>query len=324
MRIAVLSDTTMATPTAGTHGLGLVTHRVAEGLLARGHDVCLFAKAGSRFGGALTTVQASAYEGEKALAREALKQHREWPFDAFLDNGHLHYLAHIIPGLPVANVYHDAYQASTRCMILLSEGQRAIMPADFENARIIHNALPIAEYDALYEDSDPAYALFVGAWGPIKQPVLAIEACARMGLPLVMAGQPVHGNPPMSQYSNVEYVGMVTGQRKAELFRHARVYLQLGIGESFGLTTVEAGLYGTPTVAWPYGGSLDIVRYGTSGVFVVMAGKDKVGNVCDAIERAMTIQREGCRLWAERYTNVDAQIDAYEAALGDCTRGNWW
>lgn len=328
MRIALLSDATMPTPTPGSHGLGLVASTVAEGLLKRGHDVVLFAKVGSAFSGALVmpgdAVTGAYYDGERAIAREALKLHREWPFDVFLDMGHLHYLSRLIATLPVVNLYHDIYQDHSRCAVLLSPGQQALMPAAFENARIIYNTFDAAEFEPCYAPDEPPYALFMGALSEIKQPLLAIEACSRLSLKLIMAGQPLTGKMPVTSASSVEYVGMVTGAYKAQLFQRAKVFLQLGVGESFGLTTLEAGLYGTPVVGWPTGGTLDLIRYGSSGVFVIMAGKDKVQNVADAIERAFTVPRMACRAVAEKLCNPAAQLDAYEEALSDCARGRWW
>lgn len=325
MRIAVLSDATMPTPANGAHGLGRVTSIVAEGLLARGHDVVLFAKLGSVFNGAMVMPgDADGYEGERLIAREALKLHKEWPFDVFLDNGHLHYLSRMLPDLPVVNVYHDSYQPYSRCPVLLSEGHRALMPPPFENALIIPNALNPADYEPYYEHDRPPYALFMGALSDIKQPMLAIEACARMGLKLIMAGQQVHGKTPFGASDNVNYVGMAGGRFKAELFQRARVFLQLGIGESFGLTTLEASLYGTPVVAWPMGGTLNLVRYGVNGAFVIMAGADKAQNVVDAIERVWDIPRQTCRAYGEKLSQPERQIDAYETALGNVARGARW
>jgi glycosyltransferase involved in cell wall biosynthesis len=117
---------------------------------------------------------------------------------------------------------------------------------------------------------------------------------------------------------------MIGGRYKDELFQKARVFLQLGIGESFGLTTLEAGLYGTPVVAWPMGGSLDLVNYGVNGTFVPMQGADKVQNVVDAIECAWWIRRETCRAWAEKHCNPERQIDQYEDACAACSKGEWW
>lgn len=324
MRIIILSDATMPTPADGTHGLGRVTSIVAEGLLKRGHDVILVAKTGSTFSGALITVDASQYEGEKLLAQAALKLHNEFPADVIMDNGHLHYIAQMLPNLPVVNVYHDQYQPYSRCPVLLSEGQQVLMGAEYDNARIIPNALNPADYAPLYERSTPEYALFIGAISELKQPLLAIEACARYGIKLVMAGQPLTGKMPITEHSNVEYVGMATGKHKADLYRHARVMLQLGTNESYGLTTVEAGLYGTPIVAWPSGGTLDLVRQNVNGAFVIMAGKDKVQNVCDAIESAMLVPRQMCRAYTELLCKPEQQIDMYEDALSACMRGEWW
>lgn len=324
MRILILADATMPTPADGTHGLGRITSIVAEGLLARGHDAVLIAKHGSTFSGAMITVDCNGYDGERDLAREALKLHREFPADVILDNGHLHYLSLMMPALPIVNVYHDRFQPYARCPILLSEGQRALMSPEFETARIIHNALNPADYEPFYDPTTPEYALFMGAISELKQPFLAIEACARLGLKLVMAGQPLTGKIPVTHHSNAEYVGMATGKHKADLYRHAKVFLQLGTDESFGITTLEAALSGTPVVAWPSGGNLDLVRYGVSGAFVIAQAKDKVQATCDAIERASFVPRQMCRAWGEALCQPERQIDLYEDALGACAKGLWW
>ena len=324
MRIACISDAVFPTPTPDGHGLGRVVSIVAEGLLKRGHDVVLIARPGSSFSGALVIPSdAIGYEGEKCLAREALKLHQEFPFDVFLDNSHIHYLSRLLPRLPVVSVFHDVYQDYRRCPVLLSEGQQAVMSSQFDNARVIHNSLNPADYEPNYDYYSKSYMLMLGL-SDLKQPLLAIEAAARMGVELVIAGQSMIGKLPISEASNCRYVGPVSGSYKAQLYQGARVYLQLGVSESFGLTTLEAGLYGTPVVGWPYGGTLDLVRYGVNGSLVVMAGSDKVQNVCDAIERAWYIPRQQCRVYAETLCNSERQIDGYEDALGACMRGNWW
>jgi glycosyltransferase involved in cell wall biosynthesis len=324
MRIAVLSDCVFETPQEGGHGLGRMVHQVAEGLLANGHDVIMFAKVGSRFSGVLITPpDAKGYEGEPLLAKAALEQHKAMPFDCFLDNTHTHYLSHMIASLPVVSVFHDIYQQHERCAVLLSEGQRAVMPVQFESARIIHNTLNAADYVPFYDPTTPEYALMLGM-SDLKQPILAVEACARMGLKLVIGGASMVGKFPVTDCSNVEYVGAVSGKRKADLYRHAKVYLQLSKFESYGLTTLEASLSATPVVAWPSGGNLDLVRYGVSGAFVIAQAKDKVQAVADAIERASFVPRQMCRAWGEALCQPERQIDLYEDALGACAKGLWW
>lgn len=325
MRIALLSDATMPSPTPGTHGLGLVAWQVAEGLRSRGHDVTLIAKQGSQFSGTLVMpVNADGYEGEKMLAAAALLSHQQWNYDVFLDMGHLHHLSLVVPHLPVVNVYHDNYQPYARCPILLSYGQQAMLSPKFDKARVIWNSLNPADFQPRYDNITEPYALFIGAMSELKQPLLAIEACARLGLKLLMAGQPVFGKVPITAHSNVEYVGMVTGSAKADLYRNARVLLQLGVGEAFGLTTLEAGLYATPVVGWPYGGTLDLVRNGVNGILVSATAKDKVQAVCDAVQRTWYLRRMTCRAYAEVLCNNEQQIDLYEQSLADCAKGYNW
>lgn len=325
MRIAVLSDCVFPTPTPDGHGLGRMVHQIAEGLLHQGHDVVLFAASGSKFSGAMVMPNAAVgYEGEQILAREALKIHREFPFDVFLDNGHLHVLSSMLPDLPVVNVFHDAFQEHRHNAVLLSQGMKALMPPPFESAQVIHNTLPFGDYRFSEYPSSPPYILFLGAISDIKQPILAIEACARMKVKLVMAGQQVFGKFPMSSFGNVQYIGPVSGQRKLDLLSNARVFLQLGVAESFGLTTMEAALSGTPVVGWPAGGTLDQIVYGMNGVFVPLTGGDIVQNVCDAIDRAWDMNRALVRAWALKWTTVAQQVAAYEEVLAKVMQGARW
>lgn len=323
MRIAVISDAVLETPHPAGHGLGRIVSQVAEGLHRRGHDVTLFAKKGSTFSGKLIAPEdAKGYEGELALAREVMREHRANLFDAILDSSHIHRLSDLFPDLPVVNVYQDSFQSYQRCPVLMSEGQKTLMNADFENAPVVYNAVDAAVVPMGWGGN---YALFAGAISDIKQPLLAMEACARMNIPLVMVGGGATYTLRPSGNEGFRYLGASPHAKVLELMRHARVFLQLGTHESFGLTTVEANLSGTPVVAWSAGGSLDIIQYGTNGVFVSVMGKDSIQNVCDAIDRCWYIDREQCRRYAEaRFGNVDAQIDAYETLLGRCAVGEWW
>jgi glycosyltransferase involved in cell wall biosynthesis len=322
LRIFVLSDTTLETPHPFGHGLGLMNHQIAEGLRQRGHDVTLFAKQGSSFSGALVPIASDGYAGERVLAKAAYQFHKQYPADVLIDGGHIHYLSGMFPELPVVNIFHDIYQPYGRCPVLLSEGQRAMMPPPFECARIIPNALDASRIQ--WGDMPGGYAVFLGAVSDLKQPMLAIEACARAGIPLVIAGMMVNNFAlPLTKHNNARYIGTVAGESKFNLLRGARVLLQLSGVESFGLTTLEAMLCGTPVVALPSGGNVDLIEYGKSGILVQPSG-DMVGAVVDAMKAARHLDRKGVRESAERFGSVDVQMTAYEDALADCMKGCWW
>ena len=82
-------------------------------------------------------------------------------------------------------------------------------PSRRHATRSATNALKASEYAPKYELCEKPYALFMGAISEIKQPFLAIEACARLGIKLIIAGQPLTGKLPITDASNVEYVGML-------------------------------------------------------------------------------------------------------------------
>lgn len=322
MRIAVISDASLQTPHPSGHGLGAMNYQLAEGLFQRGHDVTLFGKQGSWFSGQVVALPVEGYADEPKLANACYQMHKQQPFDAILDAGHIHLLPAMFPRLPIASLYHDSYQPYQRCPILLSTGQRAQLPAQFSAARIIPNALP-AE---LIQPSDVSgqYALFLGVISDLKQPLLAIEACAKLGIPLLLAGMQANNfGLALTKMNNAKYVGQVTGATKFNLIRGARVMLQLSGVESFGLTTLEAMLCGTPVVALPSGGNVDLVEYGKSGILVQPSG-NMVQAVCDAMDAAQYLDRKQVRESGLRFGSVDKQIDAYECALADVARGGYW
>ncbi len=328
MRICVISDASgMTNPAFPGHGLGMATHRIATGLLPR-HDVTLIGAEGSVFAGKLVTpVKAGgSYQEEKHLAKAAYQLHKEQPFDAFLDNSHLHHLSDLFPDLPIVNVYHDIWQPEQRCAVLVSEAQKAMMRYEWSrHARVIHNTVDANEYAFNPSPDNPPYALFMGIVRDYKNPVLAIEACAKAGVKLRMAGT-MHGFAPLfsqKNFGNTEYVGAVSGAEKVKLIQGASVFLQLGEMESFGLTTVEAGLCGVPVVALPCGGTVDIVRQGKNGAYIPVSG-NKTQAIADSIEYAMTLDRQLCRDVAVQFGAIDRQIGLYEQALVSVARGERW
>lgn len=357
MKLAILSDTLSPTPTAGGHGLGVAVMFMVHQCVALGHDVTLFASADSRPQDHTYTLIAPpdalpTREHESVLARAALAQHRRTPFDVFVDCGHTHILSALLPNLPVLNVYHDIWQPFQRCAVTVSDAQRVLMTlqdARFRNARLLPNL--VQRVNNVYTpapQSERPYALFLGAVLSYKQPLLALQAAAAYGIHIKVAG--LHDTALRSLLSgneNVTLLGAVTGAEKWELLANAQVLLNLGIAESFGLTTVEANLCGTPVVAWHTGGGVDLIKYGFNGV-IVPPSRNAVQAVASAIDRASDIDRASCRRQALYHVTppptdtlpnpyeqaIDADFDLFaplnayrqtlNALLQACANGLWW
>jgi glycosyltransferase involved in cell wall biosynthesis len=113
-------------------------------------------------------------------------------------------------------------------------------------------------------DARGDFYLVLGAPSPYKRVDVAIEACARLGRRLVVAGystgmggdleRPRGGLP-----DNVTVRGYLSPEQVAEVLARARALLLPGV-EDFGITVVEALASGTPVIALGRGGVLDSVR----------------------------------------------------------------
>lgn len=322
MRIAVISDAVLPTPHPAGHGLGRMVSQLSEGLLRQGHDVTLFAKVGSTFSGPLVMPpEAKGYEGEKLLAKHCMAIHYENPFDVVFDHSHIHHIAKIYPDMPVVNVFHDMWQAYARNAVLPSEGVRALMPQPFHSAVIIPNALPPDDFPL--GEGDGKYLAFLGAFTDYKNPLLAIEAAARFGMPLLMAGAPKSAIP-FTPGCNTRYVGELKHADKVAFLGKASAFLQLGPVESFGLTSLEASLCGTPVVATPMGGNMDVVINNHNGVFVSVTGGSPTKNVCDALDLALELDRKGVRESAISRFDPNRQLRDYEDVLSWAAQGAIW
>jgi glycosyltransferase involved in cell wall biosynthesis len=96
---------------------------------------------------------------------------------------------------------------------------------------------------------------------------IVVEACSRLGLPLVVAGD---GRDEARLRSlagpTVSFVGRVEGDRKANLFARCAAFILPAI-EDFGITPLEAMACGRPVIAVGKGGALDTVVPGVTGEF---------------------------------------------------------
>lgn len=106
------------------------------------------------------------------------------------------------------------------------------------------------------------YFLVAGALAPYKRADLALEACQRLGLRLVVAGsgQDEAGLRRLAA-PGIEFRGWVDEAELAGLYAGARALLFPG-EEDFGIVPLEAMACGCPVVAYGRGGALETVGRG--------------------------------------------------------------
>ncbi len=111
------------------------------------------------------------------------------------------------------------------------------------------------------------YFLIVSRLIPYKRIDLAVEACTRLGLPLLVAGKG-RDRERLEALAGptVQFLGFVPDADLPDLFARCRAFIFPGL-EDFGIAPVQAQAAGRPVIAYKGGGALDTVIPGKTGAF---------------------------------------------------------
>jgi glycosyltransferase involved in cell wall biosynthesis len=334
VRIAVLAPVWFPVPPTGYGGIEWVVWLLADGLVAAGHDVTLFAAGDARTRAKLEYVYARAPSDEIGTTfpdlRHALHCYsRQDEFD--LVNDHTGMLAAALGGAvrrPVVHTVHGpldglsgalyrqiALVAPRVGLISISMNQRKPLP-DLNWVGNCPNALDFELYPFAPRRGD--YLLFLGRMTPEKGAHRAVRIAIETDQPLKLAGK--MREPAERRYfdeyvrphltSRIEYVGEVSHGEKVELLQHARATLfPIEWEEPFGLVMIESMACGTPVIASRRGAVPEVVEHGRSGIIV-----DDWRSAAAALDAADAIAPETCRRYAEERFAPERMVQDYLAA----------
>jgi glycosyltransferase involved in cell wall biosynthesis len=310
LRIGVIASIAHRTPPRGYGPWEQVASTLAEGLVALGHDVTLFATADSRTAGRLHAGAPAGYEEDPTVDAKvhgglhiAAAFERAAEFDVLSNQFDFLPLTYSrLVGTPVVTTVHGfsseailpvyrAYDDIAR-YVAISDADRH---PDLGYEATIHHGI---ETDRFTYRADPGeHLLFLGRIHPDKGTHLAIEVAHRTGLPLVIAGivqdEAYFADRvrPHLGRRGVTYAGPVGPAERDALLGGALALLHLiSFAEPFGLSVVEALATGTPVIARPLGSMPEIVRHGRTGFLV-----DDVAGAVDAVGRVGSLSRRHCR-----------------------------
>lgn len=326
-RIAVLSPVAWRTPPRHYGAWETVAGNVAEGLVARGWDVTLFATADSQTRGRLHAVVPRGYEEDREADPKVLEYlHLSECFEhaGEFDLIHSHYdfmaLAYsrlvqtpvltTIHGfsspkiMPMYHKYADGYYVS------ISDSDR---DPGLPYLATVYNGIDTALYPLASRGSR---LVFLGRLHPDKGLHLAVEVARRCGERLLVAGivqDPAYFEPLRP---HVDYLGSLDVAGKNELFARARAVLHLNtIPERFGLVMAEANCAGVPVVAMDLGSCREVIADGETGFLV-----PDVEAAVAAVGRVDSLSREACRERVERLFSIPAMVAGYERVYEEIWR----
>ncbi len=158
------------------------------------------------------------------------------------------------------------------------------------------------------------YYLVLSALVPYKRVDLALEAFRGLERRLVVAGEgPEEKRLRRMAPANVEFLGRVSDEKRAELYAGARGLIFPGI-EDFGLTPLEAAASGCPVVAYGAGGALESVREGVNGT---LFDRQEPGALREALRR---LEKMTFQLSRMRDSAADFDRSHFLRQMGDFIR----
>lgn len=126
--------------------------------------------------------------------------------------------------------------------------------------------------------------LIVSTLAPYKRIDLAVTACSRLGLPLIVAGQgPDRRRLERLAGPTVTFAGYRNIDQLRRLYADARAVLFPG-DEDFGLVPLEAMASGTPVIAFRSGGAQETMEEGATGLFFEEATPESLMSVLQTFD----------------------------------------
>lgn len=333
MKIAQISPIAERVPPKKYGGTERVIHALTEELIARGHEVTLFATGDSRTSAKLEYVFPRGLREARmkdpygtnswTLFNVGLAYDLKDEFDIIHD--------HLAPlSLPTANIsdvpvvvtMHGPFTADNRrlfqtlrgpSVVTISEAQMYAVP-NLNHAGTVHNGLSMEHYP--FGDTPEDYLLFIGRISIEKGVHFAIDVALQLDMPLIIAAKlektdqayfREYVEPRLSEM--VRWVGEVDEDERNRLMSKARCLLHpITFREPFGLVLIEAMACGCPVVAFNQGAIPEIIKTGTTG-FVVQ----DLEAMIDAVDAVRDIDRAACREHALTNFSAKKMADGYEA-----------
>jgi glycosyltransferase involved in cell wall biosynthesis len=319
--------TTIPPPKSGS--VEQMTSLLTEGLVARGHDVTLFATADSKTSATLHATFPRGYWEDENM----------WPWELYemlnlaaaveraRDFDIIHYEAAYYPislafsrlsPTPIVQTLHHSPGAAEVALwsryreapfVAISSEQARLLTGVNVVGTVLHG---IDTDRFVFREMPDDYLLFLGRFTEGKGVLQAIEIARRVGIRLILAAadEPYYREQvaPHVDGTHIVYYGEADFSAKVALYGGARALLYpIQSGEPFGLVLAEAMACGTPAAALDRGAVREIVDDGVTGVIF-----QNLDQMASGLNRAFLLDRRLVRDHAVSRFGVDRMVGEYE------------
>ncbi len=327
MKVALLGPVAWRTPPRHYGPWEQVTSSIAEGLVARGVDVTLFATLDSITAAKLGGVCQKGYAEDTsldgricealhvahALGRsgefDLVHNHLDWLPLAFAEHCRAPLLT-TIHGFSGRGILPAYRAAASSHFVSISDADRA---PELAYVATVHHGIDLQALPLCAEGGEALVAF--GRIHPDKGTAVAIDIARQAGRRLILCGIVQDERYfreqvlPHVDGERVVYLGSVGPEERARVLGGALALLHpIAFAEPFGLSVVEAMACGTPVIAYPLGSMPEVVDEGVTGYLV----RDVTGAVA-AVEKIGRLDRRAIRAVAERRFGVARMVDDYLA-----------
>lgn len=173
--------------------------------------------------------------------------------------------------------YLIANSSYTKANILKYYGRQSV---------VIHPPVDVDKYKPSSQSQTKRNGfVVVGRQTPYKRIDLAVSACSKLKLDLVVIGDgPEHSKLQAMAGPSIEFLGQVSDTLKATRLQSSQAFIFPGV-DDFGISAVEALAAGTPVIAYKEGGVVDYINEKSGLLF----SKQTDDELCDALERFMKL-----------------------------------
>jgi glycosyltransferase involved in cell wall biosynthesis len=334
MKIAQIAPLWERVPPPAYGGIELVVGLLTDELVARGHDVTLFASGDSITSAKLESIHPRALRLDSTIKDtgiyEMLQLAHVYERAGEFDLIHSHMGCAALPyskltQTPTVHTLHGIFTPDNEKMFLHAKSQPFVSISNAQreerlglnNVATVYNGVDVSMHHFFPVADEPAYLAFLGRMSPEKGPHQAIEIAKATGIPLKMAGKvdPVdvayfdRQIKPHIDGKFIQFLGEADRFIKNDLLGRAMATLfPITWREPFGLVTIESMAAGTPVIAMNLGSVPEIIAEGVSGYIC-----NNVAECVAAVAKIPTISRAGCREYVATRFGVEQMTAGYEA-----------